>query len=69
MQKLRCTFVSSGTSIWYFKMIYSNNLMVAGERVEAMGEPCLHYICNNCGFSQRCDQPCVYKISFKAESR
>ena len=43
--------------------------MVAGERTDVSGIPCLHYICNNCGYIQRCEQPCVFKVSFKAESR
>ena len=43
--------------------------MVAGERTDVSVIPCLHYICNNCGYIQRCEQPCVFKVSFKAESR
>ena len=69
-QPLRCTFASSGRPfLALITLIASNNLMTVSEDVTNVHGARLCYKCNNCGFTEESSEPCVFKISYKAESR
>ncbi|KAK8821832.1 hypothetical protein WA556_002277 [Blastocystis sp. ATCC 50177/Nand II] len=43
--------------------------MTVSEDVTNVHGARLCYKCNNCGFTEESSEPCVFKISYKAESR
>lgn len=47
----------------------SNNIMQAVEEADSIHGVRLVYRCNQCDFTEESREPCVFKVSFKAESR
>lgn len=50
-------------------ILCSNNLMFPKEENSAVHRSRLIYKCDNCGYSEDAGEPCIYRVSYKAESR
>ena len=47
----------------------SNNIMYAVEEADSIHGVRLVYKCKQCDFTEESTEPCVFKVSYKAESR
>ena len=50
-------------------ILYSNNLMFPKEENSGVHRSRLIYKCDNCGYMEDAGEPCIFRISYKAESR